>query len=106
MDYLKILQQLRQSIPDSLVHIGCAQTSADDHDHGLVGGEAAHIQSGQFTALCQFCTNGGTGEDGLVCRDIFHGFREITAHFFRYGNAQLVGQSRCHIRFVDDTGNM
>ena len=106
MDYLKILQQLRQSIPDSLVHIGCAQTSADDHDHRLIRSKSAHVKSRKLTALGQLRTDGRTGEHRFICGDVLHGLREIAAYLFRNGNAQLVRQPRSHIRFVNDTGNM
>ena len=106
MYYLEILQKLRQCIADSLVHVSCTQTSANDHDDRFIGSKAAHVQSGQPAALCQLRTNGRTGQDSFVGRDIFHSLREIAAYLFCHGNAQLIGQSRCHIRFVDDTGNM
>ena len=54
----------------------------------------------------QFCADGRTGEDGFVCRNVFHGLREIAAYLFRNGNAQLVRQPRSHVGFMNDTGNM
>ena len=106
MYYLEILQQLRQGIPDCFIDISGTETSADDHDHRLIRSKSAHVKSRKLTALGQFRTDGRTGEDGFVCRNVFHGLREIAAYLFRNRNTQLIGQTRCHVGFMNNTGNM
>ena len=39
---------------------------------------------------------------GLVCRQIFHGLREIAADLFGTLYGDFIGKSRCDIRLVDD----
>ena len=41
-----------------------------------------------------------------VSRKSLHGFREIAADLFRDGNTELIRKSRCHIGFMNDTGNL
>ncbi len=105
MNHLKIIQKLGQGIAYRFVNSFRAQAAADDHNDRLVGCEFAHIIGCDFIAFRQFFPDRGACEDSFPFGEHRNGFREIAAYFFRYGYAQLVGQSRRHIRLVDNAGN-
>ena len=53
-------------------------------------------------ACQQLAADRGTGQYRFVGRKIFHCLRKIAAYFGGSRNCDLVGKSRCDIRFMND----
>ena len=105
MDDLKIFQKLRKRFADCLIDGSRTKAAADYHDNRLVGCKPTQIQSRDLISLFQLLSDRRSGKNCFVLRQEFQCLRKIAAYLVCYGNAQLIGQSRCHIRFMDNAWN-
>ena len=56
--------------------------------------------------LQQFLTDRGASQDSFAFRKGRYRLREVAAYLSGNRDTQLIGKTRCHIGFMDDTGNV
>lgn len=106
MDDLEGSEQVRENAADRVVDCDRAKASADHEKNRFVGGKSAEIQGGELVSGAQFLADRGSGYDSFARRKIGDRLRKVAADLRGSWDGQLVCESRCHVGFVDDHGDM
>ncbi|CDC29309.1 putative uncharacterized protein [Firmicutes bacterium CAG:466] len=106
MDDIKILQQRRQAFPQGIIELHCPQRTAHLKQNRLCAVKTAGFQTFLSVPCEQFRTNRCPCVDAFFLGHIFQCFRERGADSLCKRHRNLVCQTRCNIRFMDDNGNL
>ena len=104
MQHLKVFGQLRQTLPHRLVDGLSAAGAAHHHQNRPAVVQAEAPEPALLAAAQDLGSYGRTGVYALAT-GILHGLREGAALGFGKGQAQLVGQTGGHVRFMADHGH-
>ena len=64
------------------------------------------MKSAAAVTFKEFTSDGRTGENSLIGRQILKRLRKIAANFGGNRDTEFVGQAGCHVGFVNDHRNL